>query len=81
MKKIVLILALCLFVFSFAFLVTRTDAGSGFCFMCASGSSCQYCRSGSGKDTSADRKACENKGCKITGTASCPTAANVKICN
>ncbi|MBM9591020.1 hypothetical protein JWG41_11220 [Leptospira sp. 201903075] len=45
------------------------------CFLCGSGSSngCEQCR---GKD----RKACEAKGCKISGTASCSTAANVKVC-
>ncbi|MCZ8156518.1 MAG: hypothetical protein O9264_10395 [Leptospira sp.] len=46
------------------------------CLLCGSGSSngCQQCRG-------TDRKACEAKGCKISGTASCSTAANVKICN
>lgn len=45
------------------------------CFLCGNGSSngCEQCR---GKD----RKACEAKGCKISGTASCSTAANVKVC-
>jgi hypothetical protein len=58
----------------------NTTADSGFCYTCGSGSDCQYCKSESGKDTSEDRKACEKKGCKITGTASCPTAANYKVC-
>lgn len=49
------------------------------CYTCASGSPCHYCRYGS-SDTSAARKACEKKGCKITGTGSCPTAANYKVC-
>lgn len=45
------------------------------CFLCGNGSTngCEQCR---GKD----RKACEAKGCKISGTASCSTAANVKVC-
>lgn len=44
------------------------------CLLCGSGSSngCQQCRG--------DRKSCEAKGCKISGTGSCSTAANVKIC-
>ncbi|MCW7468117.1 hypothetical protein [Leptospira kanakyensis] len=46
------------------------------CFLCGSGSSngCEQCR---GKD----RKVCEAKGCKISGTSSCSTAANVKVCH
>jgi len=44
------------------------------CLLCGSGSKngCQQCRG--------DRKSCENKGCKVSGTGSCSTAANVKIC-
>ena len=44
------------------------------CLLCGSGSKngCQQCRG--------DRKSCEAKGCKISGTASCSSAANVKIC-
>lgn len=50
------------------------------CYNCASGSSCgNQCRYGS-SDTFAKRKECEKKGCKITGTSSCSTAANVKVC-
>ncbi|AFM12881.1 hypothetical protein [Turneriella parva] len=49
------------------------------CVNCASGSSCQQCRLG-GKDTFDARKRCEKMGCKITGTGSCSTAANVKVC-
>jgi len=80
MKKIILFSAAIIFSLSLIF-INQIKADSGFCYMCSSGSSCQYCKSASGKDTSADRKACENKGCKISGTASCPTAANVKVCN
>ncbi|HNR90388.1 MAG TPA: hypothetical protein PKM65_18770 [Spirochaetota bacterium] len=79
MKKIVAVLAVCLFVLSFVMVITHTEAGSGFCYMCGSGSPGQYCRAASGKDNSADRNACMKKGCKITGTASCPTAANYKV--
>ncbi len=51
------------------------------CYICTSGSSCgQYCRYVGG-DTYAKRKGCQKAGCKIGGTASCPTAANVRICS
>jgi len=49
------------------------------CANCASGSSCNQCRLGD-KDSSAARKRCEKQGCKITGTGSCSTASNVKVC-
>jgi len=50
------------------------------CFICTRGSSCgQYCRY-SGKADWKNRKKCIKAGCKIGGTRSCPTAANVKIC-
>ena len=81
MKKIILISAALAFATAMIILTNNSRADSGFCYMCASGSSCNYCRSSSGKDTSDDRKACEKKGCKITGTASCPTAANYKVCD
>jgi hypothetical protein len=47
------------------------------CMLCGSGSTgackgAQQCRG--------SRKACRAKGCKISGTASCSTAANVKKC-
>ena len=53
------------------------------CFNCGSGSSngCKQCKSRSGKDTQQDRKICKDLGCKITGTGSCSTAANVKVCD
>jgi hypothetical protein len=51
------------------------------CYICTSGSSCgQYCRYG-GRDTGEKRKGCRKAGCKIGGTASCPTASNVRICS
>lgn len=81
MKRIVLIASL--FVFSLAVLSTMSstvNAGSGVCFLCGSGSSCQQCPSPSGKDTFNDRKAWERRGCKVSGTASCSTAVNVKKC-
>lgn len=52
------------------------------CYTCGSGSSEQcknYCRH-AGPDTFAARKECEKRGCKISGTASCPTAVNYKVC-
>ncbi len=51
------------------------------CYLCSSGSSCgQYCRY-SGSDTFDNRKKCEAAGCHVSGTASCPTAANYKVCS
>lgn len=52
------------------------------CVTCGSGSSngCQQCRLEGGKDTQEARKKCESRGCKISGTSSCSTAANVKVC-
>jgi hypothetical protein len=49
------------------------------CYICTSGSPCQQCRYG-GRDTQAERKKCRDSGCKIGGTKSCSTAANVKTC-
>ena len=66
-----------LFVLLFAFPI---QAMARDCLNCGSGSSngCQQCDAGG---TSSDaRKACEKAGCKITGTGSCSSAANVKIC-
>jgi hypothetical protein len=82
MKKLIFLSAS--FILAMALIVViqsrSTTADSGFCYTCESGSDCQYCKSASGKDTSEDRKACEKKGCKVSGTASCPTAANYKVC-
>lgn len=67
---------------AFALLVAApTAALADGCYLCGSGSSngCNQCRYGS-SDTGDARKACEKKGCKITGTASCSSAANVKVC-
>jgi len=51
------------------------------CYICTSGSSCgQYCRYG-GRDTGAKRKGCRKAGCKIGGTASCPSGSNIRICS
>lgn len=50
------------------------------CLLCGSGSSngCQQCDAG-GTDSKA-RSACAKAGCKVSGTGSCSTAANVKVC-
>ena len=59
-------------------------ASADNCVLCGSGSSCQQCRledpKDGNKDTQAARKKCSDRGCKITGTGSCSTAANVKSC-
>ena len=64
-----------------AVFVTPTAAFADGCYICSSGSSggCKQCRYG-GSDTQAARKECEKKGCKIGGTSSCSSAANVKVC-
>jgi hypothetical protein len=49
------------------------------CYICTSGSPCQQCRYG-GRDTQAERKKCRDSGCKIGGTKSCSTAANIRTC-
>ncbi len=77
MKKIVLVAAMALA----AFAAVPTVAFADGCYLCGSGSTngCKQCRYGA-KDTGDARKACESKGCKVSGTASCSTAANVKVC-
>lgn len=59
---------------------TSVSAGDK-CVNCGSGSSCNQCKLDGGKDSQANRKKCANMGCKIVGTGSCSTAANVKVCN
>jgi hypothetical protein len=49
------------------------------CYICTSGSPCAQCRY-TGTDTQAERKKCQDAGCKIGGTKSCSTAANIKTC-
>jgi hypothetical protein len=54
------------------------------CYTCGSGSQngCKECRYGDSKnETFAARRACENAGCKVSGTTSCSTASNVKVCS
>ncbi len=50
------------------------------CYNCGSGSKANQCRY-YGSDTYDQRKKCESMGCKITGTSSCSSAANVKVIN
>lgn len=55
------------------------------CLICTSAStgSCagaNYCKAGGGGTDSDARKKCTAAGCKVGGTGSCPTAANVKVC-
>lgn len=58
-----------------------SQARADGCYICTGGSSCgEQCRYG-GSDTGDARKACEKRGCKIGGTKSCSTAANVKTCS
>ena len=66
----------------FALVLAASPAMAALCFNCGSGSKngCKQCKSRSGKDTQKDRKICKDLGCKITGTGSCSTAANVKVC-
>lgn len=81
MKKIMVFVSLAvLSIFMITTSSFNADAGAGLCYNCGSGSSCDQCPAGSGRDTFDDRKACEKKGCKVTGTSSCSTAANVKKC-
>ncbi len=76
MKKTIIMVAMSI---AMAFTFTAIEAGDK-CVNCSSSSNgCQQCRLG-GKDTSDARKRCEKMGCKITGTGSCSTAANVKVC-
>jgi hypothetical protein len=55
-------------------------AAADGCYICNKDSACgQYCRY-DGKDDGDKRKKCTAAGCKIGGTASCPTGANIKVC-
>lgn len=76
------ILRLALFTVALIPLFSVASARADGCYICGSGSSEQcknYCRY-SGSDTFNARKDCEKRGCKVSGTASCPTAVNYKVC-
>lgn len=75
MKRILLAAALAL---SAGFAAAPAALADG-CYICTSGSPCQQCRY-SGSDSQAERKKCRDSGCKIGGTKSCSTAANIKTC-
>ncbi len=77
MKRIVLVLTI---LAGWTFMGGQPALADG-CFICSQGSACgQYCRY-SGADNADSRKKCTNAGCKIGGTASCPTGANIKTCH
>lgn len=60
---------------------SRTAQADG-CYICERGSSgaCRdYCHY-SGSDTYDNRHRCEQRGCRIGGTARCPSAANLRVC-
>lgn len=55
-------------------------ASADGCYLCGSDSKddiqqCKY----HGSDTQDQRKVCQKEGCQISGTASCSSAANVKV--
>lgn len=78
LKRVLLVAA----VFMAAPVIATPFASADGCYLCGSGSTeaCKnYCRY-SGEDTFAARKLCQTRGCKISGTGSCPTAVNYKVC-
>ncbi|MBM9500069.1 hypothetical protein JWG44_07380 [Leptospira sp. 201903071] len=67
----------------FVSLFLLKDLSADGCYICTSGSTdiCRdYCRY-TGSDTFDNRKKCQDKGCKVGGTASCPSASNYKVCS
>lgn len=72
----------CTLVFSLFILFAFNEAlnAGQICYSCGTGSSCKQCASSSGKDTAKDRKICRDRGCKVSGTTSCSTSSNVKVC-
>ncbi len=82
MKKLVLSISLLAAGVIMALVVTTENlsADASGCYNCSSSSSANQCRY-YGSDTYDQRKKCESLGCKITGTSSCSTAANVKVIN
>jgi hypothetical protein len=82
MKRFVMVLGAALFLVNV--MLAGGAAAGDTCFICTrdSGGDCEgagYCDPG-GSDTGDNRKKCQEKGCKIGGTASCPSGANVKVC-
>jgi hypothetical protein len=64
--------------FMLSFQPARNAYASDGCYICTSGSSADQCRY-HGSDTFDQRKKCEAAGCKVGGTTSCSSAANVKV--
>ncbi|MDB4927661.1 MAG: hypothetical protein JWM10_145 [Myxococcaceae bacterium] len=65
-----------------AVVATSRTASADGCYICERGSSsaCRdYCRY-SGAESYENRHRCEARGCRIGGTASCPGAANLRVC-
>ena len=75
MKRLLLVVAFSLV----AIFATAPTALADGCYICTSGSPCAQCRY-SGTDSQGERKKCQDAGCKIGGTKSCSTAANIKTC-
>ncbi len=62
-------------------LSARVASADG-CYICERGSSSacgDYCRY-TGGETWENRHRCERRGCRIGGTARCPTAVNYRVC-
>lgn len=79
MKRILFASSLAL---TFGLFARPGTARADGCYLCGSGSStaCQdYCRY-TGADTFTARKLCAKRGCKVSGTSSCPTSGGYKIC-
>ena len=56
-------------------------AAADGCYNCSRRSgNCHQCRY-TGRDTWKQRQKCKKAGCVIVGTASCSTAANVRVCS
>jgi len=75
-------LRLCGLTLGLATLAYAGQARADGCYLCGSGSSdgcANYCRY-TGTDNGDNRRLCRQRGCVISGTASCPQAANVRIC-
>jgi len=58
-----------------------SSASAELCYLCGSGSRCEQCRAGGSNDTQDARKACEARGCKVSGYTSCSGAVNIKMCH
>jgi hypothetical protein len=84
MKKFIFLTVLTFLGTALAFMLSFQPANNAYaadnCYNCGSGSAgginqCKY----HGSESFEQRKKCEAAGCKVTGTSSCSTAANVKV--